>query len=195
MSRVDLERDDDQRHLRADDIVDRSRHSRRNGGSRSGVVSIAQPRRGAGAGSAAAAPMLARPGSGAGSSSRSEPPHDPAAALLVVAHEDQPVVQPVGAALPELDPLRDDPVAAPDRRPRHRARRRLLVEQAHPLLELLAGVDHGRLDGGDGGQLGAARPGVPEGVGGGVADPLDRAARPAPAAGSRATGRPAPRAG
>src|SRR4051812_38432224 len=34
--------------------------------------------------------------------SRGKPLHDPAAALLVVEHEPQPVVQPVPAALPEL---------------------------------------------------------------------------------------------
>src|SRR5689334_19183096 len=74
--------------------------------------------------------------------------HDPAAALLVIPHEAEPVVQPVGAALPELHAQGGQAVATPDRRPRHPALPRLLVEQPDPLLELVARVHDRRLHGG-----------------------------------------------
>src|SRR5215218_1067751 len=121
------------------------------------------------------------PAGGAGRSrsrSRGEPLHDPAAPFVVVTHEADPVVQPVGAALPELHPLRQHPVPTPHGRAGHRPVRCLFVQDPHPLGQLLPRGDDGRLHRRDRGQLGAPGPGVPERIGGGLPDPFDPAGHP-----------------
>src|SRR3954463_13107542 len=99
------------------------RNSRRNAVLRSGAVSMAHPRRfTTGTGSSTACPpstgsmgaLTMSPAHYRAHGSRGEPLNDPAAALRLVEHEPQPVVQPVPAALPELHGQRHHAVATPD---------------------------------------------------------------------------------
>src|SRR4051794_10670811 len=104
---------------------------------------------------------IARPLS---STSRCQALDPPAIAATVTfypgAHVAQPVVQPAGPALPELEQLRPHPEPAPARRARHRLRAAFRVaglELGDPGLEHLAARDHPALRRGQGPDLAAVR--------------------------------------
>jgi len=87
------------------------------------------------------------------------------------------VVQAVGAALPQLDGVGPQAVAAPVVRPRDVARE-APVHLPHPLLELLPVPDHRALGRRPRTELGAARAGGEVGVGLLGGQPLDRTLQP-----------------
>src|SRR5436309_7456571 len=115
-----------------------------------------------------------RRGIGASGTLRRQAFQDPAFAPPGVA---EPIVEPVRAALPELDRLRDEAIAAPGIRPRHALAGVAVAAHQLPdrLLELAAVRHHAALRRGDGAETAAEGPGIEVGVGLLRAGALDRA--------------------
>src|SRR5215813_11349220 len=107
---------------------------------------------------AAGAGSLAAPAKGCRPSSGREAFDDPVRPLPTVT---QPVVQPVGPALPELDDVVPEPVTAPEAGHGHdRSLRPALLQPRVTLVEHGARADHRRLPAGPGPELGTVRAGM-----------------------------------
>ena len=128
------------------------------------------------------------------SGSRLETFDDPSA--VIGTRVPQAVVQPVVAMLPELELLRREPIAAPERRERHIAVTEARLRfRGRRTFELFARSDRLALLGCPCTDATRARPVVPVGLGLGCVTPVRRFRWRAPAAAPRASGRGSPRAG